>query len=113
MALLPAGVNPEPIASRIRLANSGTVLETRPGETLLAALERHDYAPPYDCRAGTCGVCRLRVVAGQGRNPGDGDLTPAERAAGYGLACVAQPLGQVTLATAEPRGAGGLRGQSR
>ncbi len=112
MDLLPTVVDSEPIASRIRLADSGTVLETRPGETLLAALERHDCAPPYDCRTGTCGVCRLRVVAGHVRNPDAGDLTPAERAAGYVLACVAQPLGEVTLATAEPRGAEGVRVRS-
>jgi ring-1,2-phenylacetyl-CoA epoxidase subunit PaaE len=110
--LLPTVADSAPMVSRIRLADSGAVLETRPGETLLAALERHDYAPPYDCRAGTCGVCRLRVVAGHVRNPDAGDLTPAERAAGYVLACVAQPLGEVTLATAEPRGTEGLRVRS-
>jgi ferredoxin-NADP reductase len=85
---------------QVRLADSGAVLDARAGETLLETLERHGYRPDFDCRAGACGTCRLRLLGGRVRN-GNGDgLTPAERAQGYVLACVAQPVSDVALATA-------------
>lgn len=89
-------------ASRLRVADSGAVLDTQPGETLLETLERHGYRPDFSCRAGACGTCRLRLLAGEvcdgeGEN---GALTNAERSKGYVLSCVAQPLGDVTLASA-------------
>ncbi|HEV2236152.1 MAG TPA: 2Fe-2S iron-sulfur cluster-binding protein, partial [Ktedonobacterales bacterium] len=86
--------------ARVRLANSGAVLAARPGETLLETLERHGYQPEFNCRAGACGTCALRLVAGQVRGGDGGGLTAAERQAGMVLACVAHPLGEVTLATA-------------
>lgn len=96
-----SGLGEQP--ARVRLADSGAILEARSGETLLETLERAGYRPDYDCRAGACGTCRLRLLAGSVRN-GDGEgLTPAERAAGYTLACVAQPVGEVVLATAGER----------
>ncbi|HEY7983737.1 MAG TPA: 2Fe-2S iron-sulfur cluster-binding protein [Ktedonobacterales bacterium] len=86
-------------AARVRLANSGAVLAARAGDTLLETLERHGYQPDFNCRAGACGTCKLRLVAGHVRG-GDGDgLSAAEREAGMVLACVAHPVGEVTLAT--------------
>lgn len=35
--------------------------------SLLATLEAHDLAPPSECRAGTCGECRMTLVAGEVR----------------------------------------------
>lgn len=96
-----------PIAAvaRVSLAGTGAVLEARPNETLLETLERHGYHPPYSCRAGECGDCRLKVLAGRvGGPPGEG-LTLQERAAGYVLSCVARPQGDVTLAGAGPAAA--------
>lgn len=92
-------------AGSIRLADSGAVLDVRAGETLLEALERHGYRPDFSCRAGACGTCRLRLLAGEvcdglGEN---GALRARERADGYILSCVAQPAGEVTLASAGPR----------
>jgi ferredoxin-NADP reductase len=86
-------------AARVRLADSGAVLAVRSGETLLETLERHGYQPAFDCRAGACGTCALRVVAGQVRDGGAG-LSAAERQRGMVLACAAHPMGEVTLATA-------------
>jgi ferredoxin-NADP reductase len=86
--------------ARIRLAESGAILDAEPGETLLATLLRYGYDPDFECRAGACGTCRLRLLSGQVRH-GDGDaLTPAERSAGYILTCVARPIGEITLAGA-------------
>lgn len=103
--------------ARIRLADSGAVLQAQPGETLLETLERCGYRPDFSCRAGACGTCRLRVLSGKVCASGESNaLTPAERARGYVLSCVGQPEGDVTLATAgrqvaapRPIAAGGAR----
>jgi ferredoxin-NADP reductase len=87
-------------AALVRLANSGAVLPARAGETLLETLERHGYQPDFNCRAGACGTCKLRLVAGQVRDGGSGGLTAAEREAGMVLTCVAHPVGDVLLASA-------------
>jgi ferredoxin-NADP reductase len=87
-------------AALVRLANSGAVLPARAGETLLETLERHGYQPDFNCRAGACGTCKLRLVAGQVRDGGSGGLSAAEREAGMVLTCVAHPVGDVLLASA-------------
>lgn len=86
--------------ARVRVAATGATLDARPGETLLETLERSGYHPPFTCRAGACGDCRLRLLAGRVSDPGDEGLTPEERAAGYVLSCIARPLDDVTLASA-------------
>ncbi|HEX6540566.1 MAG TPA: 2Fe-2S iron-sulfur cluster-binding protein, partial [Ktedonobacterales bacterium] len=73
----------------------------QPGETLLETLERSGYRPDFSCRAGACATCRLRVLSGSVHASDENNaLTPAERAQGYVLSCVAEPEGDVTLATA-------------
>jgi ferredoxin-NADP reductase len=90
--------------ARIRLADSGAVLNAQPGETLLETLERGGYRPDFSCRAGTCATCRLKVVSGRVCASGENNaLTPDERARGYVLSCVAEPEGDLTLATAGRR----------
>ena len=86
-----------PVRSQIRLAESGATVPVRSGQTILEALEQGGYRPAFDCRSGSCGTCRLRLMSGAVNNPGDG-LTPHERSAGYVLACVAEPAGDVTVA---------------
>ncbi len=93
---VPSGV--QAIAAQIRLADQDRVLAARPGETLLEALERHGYHPDFSCRAGACGTCRLRLLSGRVSQIG-GALSARERAQGYVLSCVAQPVGDVTLAS--------------
>ena len=93
----PGAASNLPVTARLRIAGPGSVLDARSGETVLDALERNGYAVATDCRSGNCGTCRLRVLAGQTRGPNDA-LTPAERAGGYILSCIAEPVGDVTLA---------------
>lgn len=88
-------------AAHIRLADSSVVLSAQPGETLLDTLERAGYRPDFSCRAGACATCKLKVLAGKVHDRGENNaLTPGERARGYVLSCVAQPEGEVTLASA-------------
>ncbi len=85
-------------STRLLVADTREVLEVRGHETLLTALERQGYRPEFSCRAGACGACRLRVLAGQVTSAGEA-LTPAEQRAGYVLSCVSHPMGEVTIAS--------------
>ncbi|PKO58072.1 MAG: hypothetical protein CVU25_05820 [Betaproteobacteria bacterium HGW-Betaproteobacteria-19] len=49
---------------RVTLAN-GQGFETAGEPSLLAALEAHGAAPESDCRAGTCGLCRMQLRRGE------------------------------------------------
>jgi ferredoxin-NADP reductase len=87
----------------IRIAETGALLDVQPWETILEVLERHGYQPDFSCRAGSCGTCMLRVLAGRVMPPaGDTSsvLSAAERSAGYVLSCSARPIGEVSLALA-------------
>ena len=95
------GQHPAPSAgpvTSLQIAETGATLNVGANETILAALERQGYRPDFSCRAGACGVCKLRVLSGQVDPVGDA-LSAAERRAGYVLSCVARPLGDVTLAS--------------
>ncbi|GIF16340.1 2Fe-2S iron-sulfur cluster-binding protein [Actinoplanes teichomyceticus] len=72
---------------------------TRPEDaTLLDTLLRGNPDVPYACREGVCGSCRARVVSGRVATGAQHALDAADLAAGYTLACRAQPLStEVTL----------------
>ncbi len=76
-------------------------LSAAPGQTLLQVLRAGGvYLPALCGGAGTCGKCRVRLIAGQ-LAPTDADracFTPQELAAGWRLACRAVLQGDVTLA---------------
>jgi CDP-4-dehydro-6-deoxyglucose reductase, E3 len=81
----------------IRLQPSGHQVVCEPGETVLSALERAGYALANNCRAGACGECKTKVLAGE-YDQGmvlDMALASDERAAGYGLMCMAKPTSEI------------------
>ncbi len=81
----------------IRLYPSGQEIECPPGETVLSALEASGYALPNNCRAGACGECKVKVRTGR-FDQGfvlDMALSQDERQQGFGLMCMAKPLGDV------------------
>jgi CDP-4-dehydro-6-deoxyglucose reductase len=83
--------------SRIRLLPSGHEIETQSGDTVLGALERAGYALDNNCRAGACGECKTKVLAGdfdQGMVLSMA-LSQVERDSGFGLMCMATPLSEV------------------
>ncbi|HRK38813.1 MAG TPA: 2Fe-2S iron-sulfur cluster binding domain-containing protein [Burkholderiaceae bacterium] len=69
------------------------------GQPLLASMEAGGIDWPSSCRNGTCRTCLAKVLEGEVCHtiawPG---LSAEERAAGYALPCVAEPLGPVRLA---------------
>jgi CDP-4-dehydro-6-deoxyglucose reductase, E3 len=85
--------------SHIRLDPSGREVDCREGDTVLTALERAGYALPNNCRAGACGECKVKVLSGR-FDQGvvlDMALSEAERREGYGLMCMAKPLGAMVI----------------
>jgi MOSC domain-containing protein len=102
----PSSASTEP--TDLFIADTGDALSVEPGETLLAALERNGYRPEFSCRASICGSCKLRMLEGEVDQPGE-ILSPAEKANGYVLSCIARPQGQVTLASGGRAPAGMVR----
>jgi ferredoxin len=75
----------------VRFTRSGRTAQARPAETLLDLSDREGVGIPSLCRAGVCGTCRTRVVAGDVTC--DADLLDAsDRAQGFVLACAASPV---------------------
>lgn len=67
---------------------SDKTLLVKPGQALLDALIDEDVDIPYDCRAGFCGLCRIKVLEGD-VNHHDTCLSEADRhQRGYMQACV-------------------------
>nr|MBF0681103.1 2Fe-2S iron-sulfur cluster binding domain-containing protein [Pseudomonas sp.] len=70
------------------LKQSDKTLFVRPGEALLDVLIEEDVDLPYDCRAGFCGLCRVKVLEGEVSHH-DTCLTDADRTRGRSMqACV-------------------------
>lgn len=85
---------------KVRVQADGRVVEARPGETLFDALRRLDSRLILrGCRNGGCGVCKLRIAAGQVETGPSSEavLPPAERAQGMVLACKATPVSDVVV----------------
>jgi ferredoxin len=64
---------------------------TEPGESLLEAAERHDYAWPYACRGGACANCAVYIVEGDLSTPIDTVLPEEMAARGIRLSCNGVP----------------------
>lgn len=58
-----AGTGAAPAGLTVRVGDAACVTAGEP--TLLATLEENRLAPESECRAGTCGLCRMRLVDGK------------------------------------------------
>lgn len=75
----------------VRLQHGGSVVSVRAGQSMLEALEAAGESIPSMCRVGVCGTCRVKLLDGDAAGDFDA-LDHEDQAAGYVLACVAQPL---------------------
>jgi phthalate 4,5-dioxygenase reductase subunit len=50
---------------KVKLAQSGTVIEVPTTKTILEALREHGLDVPSSCETGTCGTCRTKLIAGE------------------------------------------------
>lgn len=76
--------------------------------TLLELAQSAGLRVPHSCRGGSCGSCRMRLVAGEVAYPRFAPALPpgllvAEAGSGEVLACQAVPLGSVTVEVRELR----------
>jgi ferredoxin-NADP reductase len=78
----------------------GRDYQLRPGESVLQGLARHGVGLPSACRAGSCQACMIRSVSGDPGPDARRGLKATWCAAGYFLACLARPLGDLTVAAA-------------
>ncbi|CAN7220549.1 2Fe-2S iron-sulfur cluster-binding protein [Variovorax sp. LjRoot290] len=83
---------------KARIEPGGFDFDTEPGLTLLQSAAAAGIELPSSCRNGTCRTCISKLRAGEVRYriewPG---VSADEKAEGWILPCVAEPLGDVTL----------------
>jgi len=90
---------------KVEVLPSRRHFEVRNDEPVLSAALRQHMNLPHSCKGGSCGTCRVRVLAGRvayphGRPAG---IDAAEEAAGYALICQARALGDLVIETREIR----------
>ena len=75
----------------VTIAGSGETFRVGPEESILAAALAQNLNLAHDCKSGTCGTCRVKLVEGaiSYREEPMG-LLPEEAEAGYALACQAR-----------------------
>jgi phthalate 4,5-dioxygenase reductase subunit len=61
---------------KVKLAQSGEVVEVPVGTTILEAIRAAGHDAPSSCESGTCGTCKTKLIAGE---PDHRDLVLAER----------------------------------
>jgi ferredoxin-NADP reductase/DMSO/TMAO reductase YedYZ heme-binding membrane subunit len=84
-------------ARAITFARSGKSLSVDAAKTVLEAAEDLGVSINYDCRAGICGQCKIKLLAGQVTMETQDALTPVDRANNLILSCQARCLDQVAV----------------
>ena len=84
---------------KIRIEPAGYTFEAAPARTLLQAAEDAGIEIPSSCRNGTCRTCICQIRSGAPVRwriewPG---VSAEEKAEGWILPCVAEPMGDMTL----------------
>jgi ferredoxin-nitrite reductase len=94
-------VSPPAVAvppATVSFAQSGKIVDCTEGDFILEVAEQAGLNLDSSCRAGSCGTCKQKLLSGAVRYGGDPQaLTAEEQAAGYILACIAHPTGQVVV----------------
>jgi ferredoxin-NADP reductase/DMSO/TMAO reductase YedYZ heme-binding membrane subunit len=81
----------------VTFARSGRSAQVSEGETVLEAAEALGVAINYDCRAGICGQCKVRLLSGRVVMDAEDALDPADRENDVILSCQARCLDQVVV----------------
>ncbi|MFO0957900.1 MAG: FAD-binding oxidoreductase [Isosphaeraceae bacterium] len=87
---------PRPDAS-VTFARSGKSKPMGREQTVLEASEELGVGLPYDCRAGICGQCKVRLLSGSVVMDAEDALDPGDRTDGRILACQARCLDAVVI----------------
>lgn len=81
-------------------ANSGKEIACSSTDLILDVAERAGIDIPNSCRAGTCGVCKQKLIEGKVKYEQEPiALEESARQQGYILTCSAQPIGRVVISS--------------
>lgn len=88
----------------VLVEGSSTTLEVPAGKTLLEAMLGLGLDMPHDCKVGSCGTCKFRLVSGKisELSPSALALEGEELRGGYRLACQAIPRSDLSNAVDTP-----------
>lgn len=81
----------------VTFAKSGKSTSLQPDETVLEAAEREGVDIDYSCRVGMCGVCKVKLLAGNVKMEVEDGLEPEDKASGMILACQAKATENITV----------------
>ncbi len=85
---------------RIEVRNRHSEFLAQPGKTLLVAMElAASQAIAVGCRGGGCGMCKIRVLAGEydRKRMSCAHISEQEQAAGFALACRVLPRSDLVI----------------
>jgi ferredoxin-NADP reductase len=84
---------------KVHVGDVITEVPARAVETVLAAMERANLAPPSECRSGECGYCRMLLVEGDVFISTENDgRRAADRRFGYVHPCASYPVTDLEVA---------------
>ncbi|MCA9626941.1 MAG: 2Fe-2S iron-sulfur cluster binding domain-containing protein [Myxococcales bacterium] len=83
-----------------KISYRGSSVELEAEESVLDALLRAGLEVASSCRAGACQACMLRAESGDPGAAAQAGLRPAQREAGFFLACMARPEEDLVIADA-------------
>lgn len=88
---------------RIAIADTDLSFDCAPGESLLSAGLRAGLGLQYECNAGGCGACKVRLVSGEVATlwPESPSWTDADRRRGRVLGCQSVPVTDCVISTRE------------
>jgi ferredoxin-nitrite reductase len=85
-------------AATVRFAQSHQDITCTEQDLILDIAETAGIPIASSCRSGSCGTCKHKLLAGQVQYTGEPEgLNDADRASGYILTCIAQPIGQIAI----------------
>ncbi|MGO9469525.1 MAG: flavin reductase family protein, partial [Isosphaeraceae bacterium] len=93
----PAATVLENRETSITFTRSNKSAPVRPDQTVLEAAEAVVVAINHDCRAGICGQCKVKRLAGRVVMEAEDALTAADLANDIILSCQARCIGQVVI----------------
>jgi ferredoxin-NADP reductase/Fe-S-cluster-containing hydrogenase component 2 len=85
------------VAGSVRFQASDVAAPVPEGATILEAADQAGVFIDNACRSGTCGSCRIRLLAGNVRMAVQDALSAEDKATGYILACQARVRGDVKV----------------
>lgn len=93
----PAPAPPAEPGAQVSFARSKKAVALRPELTILESAEEAGVDIEYSCRAGVCGACKVRLLAGTVTMEVEDGLAPEDKAQGYILACQARTSSSVSV----------------